>query len=106
MIKKITRIVSAFSLGFALLFTGCNNIIEEYNRQSSEYGTLFYGEQEGEYRALNVDSVKYAVLSVSGSGIDTPLKSDVVQVKNGRGSAKIDRIPVGKKPHHYSSRLF
>ena len=96
MIKKITRIVSAFSLGFALLFTGCNNIIEEYNRQSSEYGTLFYGEQEGEYRALNVDSVKYAVLSVSGSGIDTPLKSDVVQVKNGRGSAKIDRIPVGK----------
>ncbi len=97
MIKKITRIVSAFSLGFALLFTGCNNIIEEYNRQSSEYGTLIYGEQEGEYRALNVDSVKYAVLSVSGSGIDTPLKSVVVQVKNGRGSAKIDRIPVGKK---------
>lgn len=97
MIKKITRIVSAFSLGFALLFTGCNNIIEEYNRQSSEYGTLIYGEQEGEYRALNVDSVKYAVLSVIGSGIDTPLKSGVVQVKNGRGSAKIDRIPVGKK---------
>ncbi len=96
MIKKITRIVSAFSLGFALLFTGCNNIIEEYNRQSSEYGTLIYGEQEGEYRALDVDSVKYAVLSVSGSGIDTPLKSGVVQVKNGRGSAKIDRIPVGK----------
>ena len=96
MIKKITKILSAFSLGFALLFTGCNNIIEEYNRQSSEYGTLIYGEQEGEYRALNVDSVKYAVLSVSGSGIDTPLKSDVVQVKNGRGSAKIDRIPVGK----------
>ncbi len=97
MIKKITRIVSAFSLGFALLFTGCNNIIEEYNRQSSEYGTLIYGEQEGEYRALDVDSVKYAVLSVIGSGIDTPLKSGVVQVKNGRGSAKIDRIPVGKK---------
>ena len=96
MIKKITKILSAFSLGFALLFTGCNNIIEEYNRQSSEYGTLIYGEQEGEYRALNVDSVKYAVLSVSGSGIDTPLKSAVVQVKNGRGSAKIDRIPVGK----------
>lgn len=93
MIKKITRIVSAFALGFALLFTGCSNLIEENTEQSSEYGTLIYGE---DIRAINVDSVKMAKVFVTGNGITSPLTSGATKVEKGRGSVTIEKIPVGK----------
>lgn len=94
MIKKITRIVSAFALGFALLFTGCSNLIEENTEQSSEYGTLIYGE---DIRAINVDSVKMAKVFVTGNGITSPLTSEATKVEKGRGSVTITKIPIGKK---------
>lgn len=93
MIKKITGIVSAFALGFALLFTGCSNLVEENTEQSSEYGTLIYGE---DIRAINVDSVKKAKVFVTGNGITSPLTSESTKVEKGRGSVTIEKIPVGK----------
>lgn len=93
MIKKITGIVSAFALGFALLFTGCSNLVEENTEQSSEYGTLIYGE---DIRAINVDSVKTAKVFVTGNGITSPLTSEATKVEKGRGSVTIEKIPVGK----------
>lgn len=90
---KFTKIISAFALGIALLFTGCSNLVEENTEQSSEYGTLIYGE---DIRAINVDSVKKAIVSVSGNGITTPLTSSATDVTNGRGSVTIEKIPVGK----------
>lgn len=93
MIKKITGIVSAFALGIALLFTGCSNLVEENTEQSSEYGTLIYGE---DIRAINVASVKTAKVFVTGNGITSPLTSEATKVEKGRGSVTIEKIPVGK----------
>lgn len=90
---KFTKIVSAFALGIALLFTGCSNLVEENTEQSSEYGTLIYGE---DIRAINVDSVKTAKVFVTGNGITSPLTSGATKVEKGRGSVKIEKIPVGK----------
>lgn len=90
---KFTKIVSAFALGIALLFTGCSNLVEENTEQSSEYGTLIYGE---DIRAINVDSVKFAKVFVTGNGITSPLTSEATKVEKGRGSVTIEKIPVGK----------
>lgn len=90
---KFTKIVSAFALGIALLFTGCSNLVEENTEQSSEYGTLIYGE---DIRAVNVDSVKTAKVFVTGNGITSPLTSKATKVEKGRGSVTIEKIPVGK----------
>lgn len=90
---KFTKIVSAFALGIALLFTGCSNLVEENMEQSSEYGTLIYGE---DIRAINVDSVKTAKVFVTGNGITSPLTSEATKVEKGRGSVTIEKIPVGK----------
>lgn len=90
---KFTKIISAFALGIALLFTGCSNLVEENTEQSSEYGTLIYGE---DIRAVNVDSVKTAKVFVTGNGITLPLTSKATKVEKGRGSVTIEKIPVGK----------
>lgn len=90
---KFTKIISAFALGIALLFTGCSNLVEENTEQSSEYGTLIYGE---DIRAINVDSVKTAKVFVTGNGITLPLTSGATKVEKGRGSVTIEKIPVGK----------
>lgn len=90
---KFTKIVSAFALGIALLFTGCSNLVEENTEQSSEYGTLIYGE---DIRAINVDSVKFAKVFVTGNGIKSALTSEATKVEKGRGSVTIEKIPVGK----------
>ena len=90
---KFTKIISAFVLGIALLFTGCSNLVEENTEQSSEYGTLIYGE---DIRAINVDSVKFAKVFVTGNGITSPLTSVATKVEKGRGSVTIEKIPVGK----------
>lgn len=90
---KFTKIISAFALGFALLFTGCSNLVEENTEQSSEYGTLIYGE---DIRAINVDSVKTAKVFVTGNGITSPLTSEATKVEKGRGSVTIEKNPVGK----------
>lgn len=89
--KKIKILFAAISVALVAL-AGCSNSIEDNVGQSSEYGTLIYGDDT---RAINVDSVKKAVVSVSGNGITTPLKSEATDVTNGRGSITITKIPVG-----------
>lgn len=73
--------------------TGCSNLVEENTEQSSEYGTLIYGE---DIRAVNVDSVKTAKVFVTGNGISSPLTSEATKVEKGHGSVTIEKIPVGK----------
>ena len=89
--KKIKIFLAAVSVAIVAL-TGCSNLIEEDIEQSSEYGTLIYG---NDARSINVDSVKKAIVSVSGNGISTPIKSEATDVTNGHGSVKITKIPVG-----------
>ena len=89
--KKIKILFAAISVALVAL-AGCSNSIEDNVGQSSEYGTLIYGDDT---RAINVDFVKKAVVSVSGNGINTPLKSEATDVTNGRGSITITKIPVG-----------
>ncbi len=89
--KKIKIFLAAVSVALVAL-AGCSNNIEESIGQNSEYGTLVIGK---DYRAINVDSIKKAVASVSGNGISTPIVSEAADVTNGKGSVLISKIPVG-----------
>lgn len=89
--KKIKIFLAAVSVALVAL-AGCSNNIEESIGQNSEYGTLVIGK---DYRAINVDSIKKAVASVSGNGISTPIVSEAADVKSGKGSVVISKIPVG-----------
>lgn len=88
--KKLKIFLAAVSVALVAL-AGCSSNIEEIS-QDSEYGTLVIGK---EFRAINVDSIKKAVASVSGDGISTPILSEAADVANGRGTVVISKIPVG-----------
>lgn len=88
--KKLKTFLAAISVALVAL-AGCSNNIEEI-AQNSEYGTLVIGK---DYRAINVDSIKKAVASVSGNGISTPIVSEAADVANGKGTVVISQIPVG-----------
>lgn len=88
--KKLKTFLVAISVALVAL-AGCSNNIEEI-AQNSEYGTLVIGK---DYRAINVDSIKKAVASVSGNGISTPIVSEAADVANGKGTVVISQIPVG-----------
>lgn len=88
--KKLKTFLAAISVALVAL-AGCSSNIEEIS-QDSEYGTLVIGK---EFRAINVDSIKKAVASVSGDGISTPILSEAADVENGRGTVVISKIPVG-----------
>lgn len=88
--KKLKTFLAAISVALVAL-AGCSNNMEEI-AQNSEYGTLVIGK---DYRAINVDSIKKAVASVSGNGISMPIVSEAADVANGKGTVVISQIPVG-----------
>ena len=90
-IKGKLSIIAAIILS-AVFITGCQHQVDASNNVSGEYGTLIYG---NDARSINVDSVKKAIVSVSGNGISTPIKSEAIDITNGQGSVTITKIPVG-----------
>ena len=90
-IKGRLSIIAAIILS-AVFITGCQYQVDASNNVSGEYGTLIYG---NDARSINVDSVIKAIVSVSGNGISTPIKSEAIDITNGQGSVTITKIPVG-----------
>ena len=77
----------------SIFFTSCAVSLTE--RNNDKYGSLSYGSGNLN-RAIDVDSITSAKVSVLGTGIDYDLSIICTEVVGGKGSFVIDRIPVGK----------
>ena len=80
---------------FILLIFGCkNSLIQTNDLDSSQYGSLTIGEKT-ESRALKIENIKGAKVSVSGYGFSE--LSTTTEIKEGTMTGvTIDKIPVGK----------
>ena len=98
---KSTRFafVCAF-VSFLLLFVSCPNTVtvhEENQSSQNQFGTLVVTTGNSAARALNVSEIEKADVSVSGTGITSPLLKTNVAISAGTaGEIKIENIPVGK----------
>ena len=85
-----------------LAFFGCSNQLEDNgsvlllsqlsNSKAVEYGSLTIGDDS---RALDVSELTEATITVYGSGMTPVSASGKVEIKSGRASATVERIPVG-----------
>lgn len=85
-----------------LAFFGCSNQLEDNgsvlllsqlsNSKAVEYGSLTIGDDS---RALDVSELTEATVTVYGSGMTPVSASGKVEIKSGRASATVEKIPVG-----------
>lgn len=98
MLKKYLS--SFFVIATFLVFTtSCRNFIESSDVSEEQLFASLEVKQSSSARALDLseNGICYAVVSVSGSGISSPISSDYVKIDGGgRGTVNIGRIPVGK----------
>ena len=94
-LKLIKKICSAAVL-FSLFFTGCNSEILNGSK-NQEYGNLVIS-NKSDALAVDVSSIKFTKVVVSGSGILAGMEpsSELVHVEDGKASVNVYNIPVGK----------
>ncbi len=97
------RFFALFSVLAALFaFAGCVNFLEDKSALSSdenaEYGTLVWtsDSEKSLSRSLNVGGIKTARITVSGYQMASVSADAVISVSDGKGSAEVKNIPVGK----------
>lgn len=94
--NTIARLSFIFLLGLACLiplyFSSCSDSLDEREPQL-QYGALEIA--SGDERALEIDKIKYAEVCVTGTGIESPIRSKET-VSGGKGNIAISNIPVGK----------
>lgn len=80
-----------------LLFLSCSNILEQERVDNAEYGSVIVSSSNMTDRALDIDSIKFANVKITGNGI-TPNNEPFceVEVEDGTGTFKIEKVPVGK----------
>lgn len=86
-------------IGFLFAFSSCVNSLEDRSLSSEkQYGSLVWNDESEKSlsRALNVGGIKTARISVCGFGMEEVSSSAVITVSNGKGSAEVKNIPVGK----------
>lgn len=86
-------------IGFLFAFSSCVNSLEDRSLSSDkQYGSLVWNDDSGKSlsRALNVGNIKTARITVCGFGMEEVSSSVVITVSNGKGSAEVKNIPVGK----------
>lgn len=84
---------------FLFTFSSCVNSLEDRSLSSDkQYGSLVWNDDSGKSlsRALNVGNIKTARITVCGFGMEEVSSSAVITVSNGKGSAEVKNIPVGK----------
>ena len=93
MLKKVLSIVISVLLGLGLF--SCKNLISDSDDKDALFGSLVVSTGNG--RALDVSSIKYARVVVSGPGIESDL-STTVEVSGGKnsGDITIENIPAGR----------
>ncbi len=86
-------------IGFLFAFSSCVNSLEDRSLSSEkQYGSLVWNDESEKSlsRALNVGGIKTARISVCGFGMEEVSSPAVITVSNGKGSAEVKNIPVGK----------
>ena len=80
------------------LFVSCALGLEESSSIDENYGTLVFGSSERSvnYNNLDIEDIKTAKVSVSGTGITEEPYVICENVENGFGSFTIKKIPIGK----------
>ncbi len=91
----LSRLAVFASFLGVLLFAGCSNGLEAKNDSdfSANYGTLVINQKSE--RAVQVDEIVNADVCIVGSDMETVF-ADSVDVFGGKGSYRIENIPVGK----------
>ncbi len=91
----LSRLAVFVSFLGVLLFAGCSNGLEEKNNLdfSANYGTLVINQKSE--RAVQADEIVTADVCIVGSDMETVF-ADSVLVSSGKGSYRIENIPVGK----------
>lgn len=80
---------------FAVILSGCANSVS--SSSSTEYGSIVFSENSSERllnRAVDNSEITTAEVTVSGYGMSDIVKENVAII-GGKGSATIERIPVG-----------
>ena len=75
-----------------LFLCACVNNLEQKSDYDGHYGTLVLGKND---RAVQINEISYADVSVLGSGMETVVAENTA-ILNGKGTVKIEKIPVGK----------
>lgn len=91
----LSRLAVFFSFVAVLAFAGCSNSLDVKNDSdfSANYGTLVINQKSE--RAVQADEIITADVCVVGSDMETVF-ADSVSVSGGKGSYRIENIPVGK----------
>lgn len=91
----LSRLAVFVSFVAVLAFAGCSNGLDVKNDSdfSANYGTLVINQNSG--RAVQSDEIVTADVCVVGSDMETVF-ADSVSVSEGKGSYRIENIPVGK----------
>ena len=92
-VKRLYSFLASTALLCLCGFFSCTmHVMEE--KSHVEYGSLEVSGGDSS-RALSVASISYAKVSVTGSGISSPIQSDFLAIKGGIGSVSLERIPTG-----------
>ena len=94
---KVKKLVFSLMTSVCLIFTSCNTVLEEARVDNTEYGTVCISSGSMENRALELDTIKFANVKISGDGITKGFEPyDEADVSEGYGTFKIEKVPVGK----------
>lgn len=96
--KKVLYAIGMFIL---VAFSSCNNELDENIRGfsgDSEYGSIVVSAGDSGARAIDIQSLKFASVTVSGDGIASGKEPSAgsVAITDGAGSFVIEKIPAGK----------
>ena len=91
------KLVFSLMACVCLIFTSCNTVLDEARVDNTEYGTVCISSGSMENRALELDTIKFANVKISGDGITKGFEPyDEADVSEGYGTFKIEKVPVGK----------
>lgn len=93
--KNIFKFISVSILLGIFVFSSCTNSLEDRTYSSSGYGSLKLV-KEVPARALDVQDITTATVTVSGYGMEDIVSSETIAISGGTGTASIEKIPVGK----------
>lgn len=100
--KVLVSLWGGVGAALLFLFASCNNDLSENIKTAAangEYGSVVVsGADSDSARALDIQSLKFASVFVSGEGISSGSEPSAknISIKDGAGSFSIEKIPVGK----------
>lgn len=93
--KRFIQKCAGIVLSGVILLAGCSTVLEDKDTEAEEYGSLVIGADSRALDAITVESIKSAVVTVTGDGITSAISQKCADVTHGKGSVRIDKIPVG-----------